>query len=91
MSRFDNVQYDELSNQHSVELKEAFVKLEELVGKAMKAPRAKALVFTKLEEAFMWVGKALRDDQLKRKPASEVPPPAPPAPPADQAPQPVTP
>lgn len=28
--------------------------------------RAKALAITKLEEAYMWVGKALRDEQQER-------------------------
>lgn len=28
--------------------------------------RAKALALTKLEECYMWIGKALRDDQIAR-------------------------
>lgn len=65
MSRFDYVKYDELA----VEVQAAYKKTFEALSKdveALKAPRAVALVQTKLEEAYMWVGKAIRDDQIAR-------------------------
>jgi hypothetical protein len=29
-------------------------------------------VFTKLEEAYMWIGKAVRDDQIERNGSAEL-------------------
>jgi len=36
------------------------------------SPRAKALAITKLEEVYMWIGKAIRDDQIKRNGSAEL-------------------
>lgn len=65
MSRFDYVQYDEEAAKHQALLKSHF-QATELAVNTLNDGRAKALVMTKLEEAYMWVGKAIRDDQLKR-------------------------
>ncbi len=64
MSRFDFVKYDAQSQVNQDVLKQQFEKLEEQVCMRLHSPRAKALVLTKLEEAYMWVGKAIRDDQI---------------------------
>lgn len=64
-NRFNYVKYDSQAMETQQELKEAFEKVEALADKLADG-RAKALVFTKLEEAYMWTGKAIRDDQIER-------------------------
>lgn len=66
MSRFDYVKYDETTINRQNIIKEEFECLEEMIAE-MPDSRAKSLVMTKLEEAYMWVGKALRDEQLARQ------------------------
>lgn len=67
MSRFDYIAYDEIASHNQAVLKKAFIDLEVLVDHAIAEPcRAKSLIMTKLEEAYMWCGKAIRDDQLRR-------------------------
>lgn len=66
MNRFDYVQYDETATSQQVVFKQAFMNIEMLAQDALINGRAKSLVLTKLEEAYMWVGKAIRDDQVGR-------------------------
>lgn len=66
MSRFDYVKYDDLACAIQAEAKAAFESIAAIVEAKLASPRAKALVFTKLEEAYAWVGKAIRDDQIAR-------------------------
>lgn len=66
MSRFDYVKYDDAAVVTQAIFKSAFEELEKQVLACLGNPRSKALVMTKLEEAYMWVGKAIRDDQLER-------------------------
>jgi len=66
MSRFDYVKYDELATDSQAFLKNRFTDLEMLIDVKTHSPRAKALAMTKLEECYMWVGKAIRDDQIAR-------------------------
>lgn len=66
MSRFDYVKYDEVAAIDQANFKAEFEQLTTAVEFGLKSPRAKALVLTKLEEAYMWVGKAIRDDQIER-------------------------
>lgn len=68
--RFDYVKYDHRSVEQQTNFKAEFEQLESLVNE-LEDGRAKSLVFTKLEEAYMWVGKAIRDTQIKRNPATE--------------------
>lgn len=56
--RFSYVKYDEQAMKQQQELKEAFEKVEKLVD-GLAPGRAQALVYTKLEEAYMWTGKAV--------------------------------
>ncbi len=65
MSRFDYVKYDEQAEGQQAFYKEQFYALD-LAVSSLEEGRAKSLAITKLEEAYMWVGKALRDEQLKR-------------------------
>lgn len=65
-TRFSYVKYDQESAARSEDFKKAFEVLEEKVQAGLPEGREKSLVITKLEEGFMWVGKAIRDEQIKR-------------------------
>ena len=68
--RFDYVLYDEQSRKKQEAFKNLFTALEDLGNQvlpdddAISHGRAKNLFFTSLEEAYMWAGKAIRDEQL---------------------------
>jgi hypothetical protein len=64
-TRFDYVAYDDTAQEQQKLFKEKFQHLEASVG-ALGQGRAQSLILTKLEEAYMWVGKAVRDEQIKR-------------------------
>ncbi len=66
MSRFDYVKYDDLSAGLQAEMKRDFENLAGEVEEHLRDGRAKSLVLTKLEEAYMWIGKAIRDEQIER-------------------------
>lgn len=66
MNRFDYIAYDEKAKDDQAYFKKLFMDLECAVHEKLKPSREKALVMTKLEEAYMWVGKAIRDDQVSR-------------------------
>lgn len=63
--RFDYVKYDDIATVKQAEFKEQFLKLEAMLT-GIKNGRAQSLVLTKLEEAYMWIGKAIRDEQVAR-------------------------
>lgn len=63
---FDYVAYDQEATAVQNEFKRTFESILQETDLRLKSPRAKALVKTKLEEAYMWVGKAIRDDQVAR-------------------------
>ena len=65
--RFDYVKYDAEAQKEQAEFKAAFEKLCHLTETRLMNGRAKSLVFTKLEEAYMWAGKALRDEQVAER------------------------
>ena len=62
--RFDYIAYDETRKAEQKMFKERFTDLAMVIEQHLDAGRAKSIVFTKLEEAYMWVGKALRDTQI---------------------------
>lgn len=70
-NRYDYVKYDDQANGLQADFKNTFMKLEETIDTQIQSPRAKALVHTKLEEAYMWIGKGIRDDQMKRNENTE--------------------
>jgi hypothetical protein len=72
MSRLDYVKYDEIATDSQAFLKNRFMDLENLIDAKTVSPRAKALAMTKLEECYMWVGKAIRDDQIQRNGSAEL-------------------
>ena len=63
--RFSYVRYDDLATSTQAHLRSAFEHVEALVAQ-LTPGRAQSLVYTKLEEAYMWIGKAVRDDQIQR-------------------------
>lgn len=66
MSRYSYVKYDELSTGQQAAFKRQFEELTAMVDVVLPPGRAQSLVHTKLEEAYMWVGKAIRDGQISR-------------------------
>ncbi len=70
--RFNYVKYDEKSIESQNQFKSVFEGLENMVSN-LQDGRAKSLVMTKLEEAYLWVGKAIRDEQLAKRGGVEQP------------------
>lgn len=64
-SRFDYVGYDQTAGVFQSRAKMISGYLEALIEE-LPAGRAQAMAFTKLEETYMWIGKAIRDDQIAR-------------------------
>lgn len=71
MNRFDYVKYDEKSTAIQGAVKEAFVRMEEMIN-LFPEGRNKALAMTKLEECYMWCGKSIRDAQVSRNGSAEL-------------------
>lgn len=65
MNRFDYIKYDDKAIATQAAFKQLFENLDRVVG-TLPPGRATSLVYTKLEEAYMWVGKAIRDEQVAR-------------------------
>ena len=65
MSRFNYVEYDETSMELSAHAKSLCEMLEQHIERISHG-RAKSLALTSLEECFMWIGKAIRDEQAGR-------------------------
>lgn len=68
-SRFDYVKYDEKATADQADFKKIFMALDDMVNAKIEGGRARALVLTKLEEAYMWIGKAIRDEQCTKRSA----------------------
>ena len=66
MSRFDSVAYDKDSNYISSLIKDKCLDLEKLYLDGLPEGRERSIALTKLEESFMWVGKALRVRTLQK-------------------------
>lgn len=64
--RFSYVKYDAQSIEKQEVLKKMFEGIEEYATKELMEGRAKSLLMTALEEAYMWTGKAIRDEQMVR-------------------------
>jgi hypothetical protein len=72
VSRFDYVKYDDEAIQLQAAFKGNLQSVEGFIEASLMSPRAKALALTKLEEAYMWIGKAIRDDQIARNEKTEL-------------------
>lgn len=70
--RFDYVKYDEKAAEDQKQFKALFEEVEMAVTRNLKPGRASSLVFTKIEEAYMWIGKAIRDEQIIRNGSAEL-------------------
>ena len=68
--RFSYVKYDAQSQSMQEEFKAIFEQAERL-GNELPEGRAKSLFLTYLEIAYMWTGKAIRDEQIKRDATTE--------------------
>lgn len=66
LNRFDNIPFDTISQEQHRLLKAGFLVLERHMDEILNPGRAKSLAMTGLEEAFVWVGKAIRDNQYMR-------------------------
>lgn len=72
MSRFDYVKYDAQAEEDQRICKCLVTAVESFIDSKLLSPRAKALALTKLEETYMWIGKAIRDDQITRNGSAEL-------------------
>ena len=68
-SRFDYVKYDPAHVEMQNEAKQLCLDLESFIDR-MVPSRPKSLALTSLEEAYMWIGKAIRDSQVQAVGAS---------------------
>lgn len=68
--RFSYVAYDKAAQEKQQAFKKAFEELEALADSTLKTSRPKSLFMTSLEEAYMWTGKAIRDEQIERDAAN---------------------
>lgn len=66
MGRFDYVKYDQQAEEDQGRFKLAVSGLEGMIDELLISPRAKAIAIIQLEEVYMWIGKAIRDDQIDR-------------------------
>jgi len=66
IDRFDHVAYDGYARETQAMFKQLFTAVSQMVEDNCSAARASSLAQAKLEEAYMWVGKAIRDDQISR-------------------------
>lgn len=64
--RFSYVRYDDVHAKLQGDFKRLFEDIECLAASELGQSRAASLVMTKLEEAYMWVGKAIRDSQIEK-------------------------
>lgn len=70
-TRFDYVAYDQASCEAQAAAKSQCIALEAVIEELPHC-RAKALALTKLEEVYMWIGKAVRDGQIARNGSAEL-------------------
>lgn len=66
-NRFNYVKYDLESNEASHHFQSMVMNLEVHLEAVLKPSRERALAVTKLEECYMWIGKAIKIDQESRE------------------------
>ena len=64
--RFTYVKYDAEAIEKQEKFKKVFEELEKMANELLVASRPQALFLTALEEAYMWTGKSIRDEQIAR-------------------------
>lgn len=75
MSRFDYVKYDETAVNQQNAAKDLCQQLELVINSftaRVGSARAAAIAHTKLEECYMWIGKAIRDQQIERNGSADL-------------------
>ena len=70
MSRFDYIAYDDEATKIQAQFKEIFKEVNKGID-VLKDGRAKSLALISLEECYMWIGKAIRDEQIERTSSSK--------------------
>jgi hypothetical protein len=70
-NRFDYIAFDEIAKARQLHIKKQFEELAAEIGE-FGISRPVSLAMTALEEAYMWVGKANRDEQIKRNNLSQL-------------------
>lgn len=68
---FVYVKYDEQAMQKQEAFKAKFEELEKMALELLPHSRPRSLLLTGLEESYMWVGKAIRDEQIARNSQAE--------------------
>lgn len=63
--RFNYVRYDEMSTQQQEKAKTMCEEMEKFISE-LGHSRPTSLALTALEETYMWIGKAIRDNQIAR-------------------------
>ena len=71
MSRFDYVKYDQTAEDLQ-RIAKGYTRALEGIILGLGQGRAQSLALTKLEEVYMWIGKAIRDEQIKRNGSAEL-------------------
>jgi hypothetical protein len=62
--RFSYVRYDQVRAEKQQEAKRLMELVESFIDKQLPKGRPASLALTALEECYMWVGKAVRDEQI---------------------------
>lgn len=70
-SRFDYVRYDVESQDKQKIFKEHVEELDRMIS-TIECPRSTEYAIKALEEAYMWIGKGLRNEQIKRNGSAEL-------------------
>lgn len=71
MGRFDYVKYDQRATNLQATCKEQMQAAEQVLG-MLPDGRYKSLALTALEEAYAWMGKAIRDEQIQRNGSADL-------------------
>lgn len=70
-TRFDYVAWDDKAQNYCDALKSLCLTIEASINPMIDS-REKSMAITKLEETFMWIGKAIRSDLIKRTAAANL-------------------
>lgn len=66
VSRFSYIKYDQQSSDLQQALKAKFEEIEHILLTHLSPSREQSACLTQLEVAYMWTGKAIRNDQILR-------------------------
>ena len=69
--RFTYVKYDDKSVELQETFKHFFEDIEEFAVANLPDSKARSFILARLEEAYMWTGKAIRDEQIARASKAE--------------------